>query len=148
MARNEIFIDAPPSEVFDVLRHARHYGDWVVGSHEIRGADENWPAAGTAFYHSVGKPPLLIRDETVAVRSEPPVLLEMLARARPLPTARVILRLRPDGRGTHVTMIEDLANRVLNFLGGPLAQAAIRMRNRESLSRLKAIAERWPTRSS
>jgi hypothetical protein len=74
-------------------------------------------------------------------------MLELLAKARPLPTARVILRLRPEDGGTHVTMIEDLANRLLNLLGGPLTQLAIRVRNRESLARLKAIAERWPTPS-
>jgi hypothetical protein len=42
-------------------------------------------------------------------------------------------------------MIEDLSNRLLNLLGGPLTQVAIRIRNHESLSRLKRVAEAWPT---
>jgi uncharacterized protein YndB with AHSA1/START domain len=148
VARNEISISAPPATVFDVLRDPGTYGEWVVGSYEIRDADEQFPAPGTAFYHSVGQPPLLIKDETVVVRAREPELIELRAKARPFPTARVILRLHPEGSGTRVTMIEDLSNRLLNLLGGPLTQVAIRIRNHESLSRLKRIAEAWPTPSS
>ena len=39
MARNEIFIGAPPAAVFGVLADPRSYGEWVVGSREIRAAD-------------------------------------------------------------------------------------------------------------
>jgi hypothetical protein len=46
MARNEIFICAAPEDVFWVLSNPHSYGDWVVGSREIRAADHDWPAAG------------------------------------------------------------------------------------------------------
>ena len=141
MARNEIFVGAPPSAVFDVLSDPRTYANWVVGSREIRAADKAWPAPGTAFDHTVGKPPLLIKDDTRVVQSLSPVMIELLARARPLPTARVKLNLQAERGGTRVTMIEDTANRLLNLLMGPLFHAAVRVRNRESLRRLKALAE-------
>jgi hypothetical protein len=38
-------------------------------------------------------------------------------------------------------MIEDPANWLLNLLAGPAGHIAIRLRNRESLRRLKALAE-------
>jgi uncharacterized protein YndB with AHSA1/START domain len=141
VARNEIFIAVPPTAVFEVLADPRTYAKWVVGSREVRAADESWPAPGSAFDHSVGKQPLVIKDDTSVVDSQPPVMLELRARARPLPTARIILHLESYARGTRVTMIEEPANRVLARVGGPLLQAAIRLRNRESLRRLKALAE-------
>ena len=125
-----------------MLSDPRTYAKWVVGSHEIRAADRGWPAAGSAFDHSVGSPPLLIKDHTAVVKARPPVMLELRARARPLPTARITLHLRGErGGGTRVTMIEDPANPVLNLLAGPLGHTAIRLRNREALRRLKALAE-------
>jgi uncharacterized protein YndB with AHSA1/START domain len=141
VARNEISIAAPPEAVFELLADPRAYGKWVVGSREIRATDESWPAPGSAFDHSVGKAPLVIKDDTSVVDSQPPVMLELRARARPLPTARITLHLQPYGRGTRVTMIEEPTNRVLRVAGGPLLHAAVRIRNRESLRRLKALAE-------
>jgi uncharacterized protein YndB with AHSA1/START domain len=141
MARNEIFIGVPPEAVFDVLADPRTYGTWVVGSREVRAADPSWPARGSTFDHSVGKAPLVIKDNTSVIDSLPPVMLELRARARPLPTARIRLQLQPYGRGTRTTMIEEPTNRVLRVAGGPLLHAAIRLRNRESLRRLKALAE-------
>ena len=141
MARNEIHIDAPPEAVFDVLADPRTYSEWVVGSREVRAADEHWPAPGSAFDHSVGALPLVINDHTAVVAARPPVMLELRARARPLPTARITIHLQPDGDGTRVTMIEDPANPVLNLLAGPLGHTAIRLRNSESLRRLRALAE-------
>ena len=141
MASNRIFIAVPPTGVFDVLADPRTYAEWVVGSREIRAADETWPTPGSAFDHSVGRAPLVIKDDTSVVDSQPPVMLELRARARPLPTARITLHLQPYGRGTRVTMIEEPTSRVLAAVGGPLLHAATRLRNRESLRRLKALAE-------
>jgi hypothetical protein len=141
MASTEIFVNARPDAVFDVLGDARTYAEWVVGSREVRAADENWPAPGSALDHSIGKAPIVIRDDTTVVDARPPVLLELRARARPLPTARIILRLRSEGDGTWVTMLEEPTNRLMNRLGGRLLHAAIGLRNRESLRRLKALAE-------
>jgi uncharacterized protein YndB with AHSA1/START domain len=141
MARNEIFIRTRPEAVFEVLGDARTYGEWVVGSRKVRAADEHWPAPGSAFDHSVGKAPMVIRDDTTVVDARPPEMLELRARARPFPTARITLRLRPDGDGTRVTMIEEPTSPVVGRLGGRLLDAAIGLRNRGSLRRLKALAE-------
>jgi uncharacterized protein YndB with AHSA1/START domain len=127
--------------VFEVLADPRTYAQWVVGSHEIRAADSDWPAPGAAFDHTVGRPPLRIKDHTAVVAATPPVMLELRARARPLPTARITLHLQPERHGTRVTMIEDPASRLLTLLAGPVTHLSIRLRNRESLRRLKAIAE-------
>jgi hypothetical protein len=127
--------------VFELLADPRTYAYWVVGSYEIRAADRRWPAPGAKFHHTVGRPPLHLKDETVVVAAHPPAMIELRAKARPLPTARVTLHLEPELDGTRVTMIEDPANPLLNLLAGPLGHLTIRLRNHESLRRLKALAE-------
>jgi uncharacterized protein YndB with AHSA1/START domain len=142
MARNEIFIAALPQIVFDLLGDASTYSDWVVGSHEIRAADAGWPEQGTAFDHTVGRPPFTIRDHTSVTQSLPPVLLELRANARPwLGSARITIHLTPERDGTRVTMVEEPVNRLLTVLIGPLGHGLIRLRNAESLRRLKALGE-------
>jgi uncharacterized protein YndB with AHSA1/START domain len=141
VARNETFIDAPPRAVFELLSDPRTYGHWVVGSREIRAADESWPEAGSKFDHSVGVTPLVNHDHTEVLRSCPPVMLELRARSRPFPTARVTIHLQPEREGTRVTLIEEPASRLLNVLSGPVGHAAVRLRNVESLRRLKELAE-------
>jgi hypothetical protein len=113
MARNETFIAAAMEDVFALLADPATSADWVVGS----------------------------RDRTRVLGSSPPRWLVLHARARPLPSARITFYLRPEGNGTRVTMIEDFASRVVNFVAGPLGHAAMRWRNRETLRRLKGIAE-------
>jgi hypothetical protein len=61
MARSEVFVSARPDTVFEVLGDARTYGEWVVGSREVRAADEHWPAPGSVLDHSIGKAPIVIR---------------------------------------------------------------------------------------
>lgn len=141
MARNEIFISAPPREVYALLSDPRTYGQWVVGSRDIHAADPQWPAPGAAFQHSVGKGLLSLSDLTSVVAARPPVMLQLRARARPLPSARVTILLQPEGPGTRVTMLEAPYNRLLSALAGPLGHAVLRLRNRESLRRLKELAE-------
>src|ERR1700755_2229635 len=102
MAQNEPHVEATPERVFEVLSDARHYGDWVVGSRRIRGADAEFPAGGSRFHHQVGVAPLLLNDHTEVLENAAPTFLVLRAKTRPLGTARVELRLAPDGRGTHV----------------------------------------------
>lgn len=141
MARNEVFISAPPRAVFAVLADAERYGDWVLGTDEVRAADESWPAPGSAFAHAVGKAPLRLRDRTSVLDAEPPVMLRLLARARPLPSATVTFELQPESTGTRLTMTEAPSARLLSVLAGPLGHALLGLRNRESLRRLKRIVE-------
>lgn len=141
MARTETFIAAPPERVYEVLADPQGYGHWVVGSREIRAADSGWPAPGTRFRHASGPPLLGSEDDTTVTDALAPVMLELRAQIRPYPSARVTMYMQPDGDGTRVIMIEDPANAALNLLIGPLGHAVIKLRNVESLRRLKELAE-------
>jgi uncharacterized protein YndB with AHSA1/START domain len=142
VARNRRYIDAPPERVFAVLADAPSYGEWVVGSKHIRDADATFPAPGSRFHHTIGIGPLVLRDHTQVLESDPPRRLRLRARARPLGSANVTLELVPDRDGTRVTMIEDPAGFAapLRFL--PITHLPTRLRNAESLRRLKALVER------
>ena len=142
MADTDIFVEAPPERVFDVLSDTSSYGHWVVGSKHIRGEEGGWPAPGSRFHHTVGVGPLTVRDHTSVEESQRPRRLVLRAKFRPMGIARIALDLEPEGRGTRVRMRE-------HPLGGPMARiwnraadALVHARNVESLRRLKSLAER------
>ena len=142
MARNRRYIDASPERVFAVLADAPAYGEWVVGSKHIRDADATFPAPGSCFHHTIGIGPIALRDHTEVLESDPPRRLRLRARARPLGSATVTLDLAAERHGTLVTMIEDPSGFTapLRFL--PVTHLLTRLRNAESLRRLKALVER------
>jgi uncharacterized protein YndB with AHSA1/START domain len=144
MAVNDIHIDTPPERVFAVLADWRSYGDWVVGSRFIRGADPGFPAAGTRFHHQVGIGPLHLNDHTKVLEVDQPRKLILKAKARPLGTAVVDLTMEPEGTGTRVTMREDPGDTLSAFVFNPLTHLLVRGRNEESLDRLKRLAEQRP----
>jgi uncharacterized protein YndB with AHSA1/START domain len=139
VARNERFIEAPPERVFAVLADASSYGEWVVGSKEIRDADGTFPARGSRFHHSIGFGPLVVRDHTEVLESDPPRRLRLEARARPLGSATVTLDLRPESSGTRVTLTEDPSGYTAPLRFFPLTHLFVRLRNAESLRRLEAL---------
>lgn len=132
MAHNEIHVDAPPEAVFAVLADPRSFARWVVGSRKIRSADPEWPATGTTFDHAVGVGPFTLADSTTVQQREPPRLLKMLVRARPLTQAVVTLQLRRAAEGTLVVMDEHPADLRSRILFNPLVQPLVRVRNAES----------------
>lgn len=144
MALNDTFIDAPPERVFAVLADYRAYGEWVVGSRLMRGADPDFPALGTRFYHQVGVGPLHLNDHPSVEEVEPPRRLVLRAKARPLGTAIVDLRLEPVDGGTKVVLREDPGDPLTAFFFMPLTHLLVRGRNVESLRRLKELAENRP----
>ncbi len=141
MATNHIQITVTPDEVFAALAHPANYGDWVVGSDVIRDADPEWPKVGSRFYHRVGVGPLKLNDHTEVLEVDPPHRLIMHARARPLGTAEVSMQLAERDGGTFVTMTEKAGNRLSRLMLNRLTDPLIRLRNAESLRRLKRIAE-------
>ena len=141
MATNHIQITVTPDEVFAALANPANYGDWVVGSDVIRDADPEWPKVGSRFYHRVGVGPLKLNDHTEVLEVDPPHRLIMHARARPLGTAEVSMRLAERDGGTFVTMTETAGNRLSRLMLNRLTDPLIRLRNAESLRRLKRIAE-------
>ena len=142
MARTERLIPASPERVFAVLADPESYGYWVVGSDTIRDADPGWPAPGSRFHHRVGWGPLKVSDDTEVVSVDAPNCLELQARARPLGTARILLRLERRGGGTLVTMIEDPGDPLTWLVFNPLTHLLVRYRNAESLRRLDELATR------
>lgn len=141
MAANDIHVDASLKQVFEVLSDAHAYADWVVGSEAVREVDRDFPAPGSRFHHRVRFGPLTVEDHTRVVYAEPPRILALQAKARPLGTTRVTLQLREEDGGTRVRMVEDPGSRLTALLATPLTHLALRGRNDESLRRLKRLAE-------
>jgi len=142
MGRNTTWVDAPPERVFEVLSDPFSYADWVVGTTRIRAADDAWPERGTRLHHTVGFPPLGTSDHTEVVDVRPPEHLVLDAVARPFGRARVELSLEPEGLGTRLIIVEDPSGWTAPLRLSPVVHLAIRLRNSETLRRLKAIAER------
>lgn len=141
MACNRRIIEASPQAVFDVLADPRGYAYWVIGSAEIREADDDWPAEGSRFHHSIRVGPVKVQDHTRVEEARPPDFLQLKAKARPLGTARVKLELEPVDGGTQVTMTENPADRATAFLFMPLTHFLTWGRNVRSLDRLAELAE-------
>jgi uncharacterized protein YndB with AHSA1/START domain len=141
MAENHAYIDVPPDAVFDVLADPETYAHWVVGSSEVRGVEGDWPEPGSKFHHTQGAYGIGLKDSTSVIASNRPRQLVMEARFRPLMVAKVELRLRPRGRGTHVTMVEYPTRGPLAKVHNPLLDRAFWARNVESLRRLRKLAE-------
>jgi uncharacterized protein YndB with AHSA1/START domain len=141
MARTERLIGATPATVFDVLADPRSYAYWVIGSREIRSADDSWPQPGSRFAHTVNAGPLRVRDHTEVEAAQPGRRLQLKAKARPLGTARVTIDLEPAGAATRVTIVEDPADAFTAFVFLPPMHWLVRRRNDKSLDRLAELAE-------
>jgi uncharacterized protein YndB with AHSA1/START domain len=142
MARNEAYVEAPPTAVWKVLEDPFAYPRWVVGSKRTVTADPTWPAPGSAFKVEVGVGPLSYLDRTEAKEVDAGRRIVLNAGGGGWAGARVEIILRANGDGTHLTMVEDPTgpSKPLRLL--PPLQWAIRLRNVESLRRLKRIVER------
>jgi uncharacterized protein YndB with AHSA1/START domain len=141
MSVNAIEVAAPPGAVWNVLCDSQAYGEWVVGTKRIRGADDGFPAAGTRLYHTVGVGPLTLSDSTRVLESEPQRRLVLDARLGPLGSARVVIVLHEHEGGTTVELGEWGARGPGRLLH-PAGDLVLRGRNRWSLDRLKDLAER------
>ena len=142
MAVNRTSIEATPETVFGVLSKAENYGHWVVGSSQIRHEDPAFPAVGSKFGQTVGIGRLGIDDTTDVLVAEPPRRLVLRAKSRPLAIATVRISLAGDGNGgTEVTIDETLDGGLGSVLPRALSDPLIKLRNTESLRRLKRMAE-------
>jgi uncharacterized protein YndB with AHSA1/START domain len=142
VATNERFMPVPPEAIWDALADPGNYGYWVVGSKLIRDAEPGWPAPGTKFHHTIGFGPLKVSDHTVVLESEPPRLLKLRAKGRPLMTATVTLELVPRQSGTLVRISERPDGVFAVLALNPLVHIATKLRNAESLMRLEELALR------
>jgi uncharacterized protein YndB with AHSA1/START domain len=139
---NETYVDTPPEAVFDVLADPQTYGHWVVGSSKIRAADAEWPEPGSLFHHVQGAFGIGLHDNTEVVDAVRPRTIVLEARIRPFAVNKVELRLYPSGSGTKVVMVEYPTGGLAAKLRNPLLDAALWLRNAESLRRLRKLAER------
>jgi hypothetical protein len=133
-------LDAPVDAMASVLADPRSYDGIVVGSRRVRWFDARWPAPGSAFHHTVGFGPVTIRDETEVLAEELPERLELAVGVGPGGALRVEFRLRPDGSGTRVEMIEEPRSGPVCRLWSRPLEALTRRRNAEVLRRLGELA--------
>lgn len=140
MAVNSRRVAATPEAVFAVLANGWLFPVWVVGASRMRGVDASWPSVGARIHHSVGAWPALIDDYTALVEWDPPRRAVMRARLWPIGEAMVALDVEPTDNGCRVTITEKPSSGPFRMLRGP-GEAAIKMRNVETLHRLAYLAE-------
>jgi hypothetical protein len=132
---------ASTARVWSVLCDGWMYPVWVVGAARMRAVDENWPSVGSRLHHSVGLWPALLNDHTEVLSVVEEQELRLLARALPAGQAEVTVLLEPRGTGCHLEMSEVVAHPPFSWLPRHVHDTAVYPRNRESLLRLKFIAE-------
>ena len=140
MSVNEITVDAPPPAVWDVLADPPSYEEWVVGNQGVGDYDRSWPAPDTKFRHRVGFGPFKVKDKTVSCEATPPRRLVMNVRALPVGHGIVTFELTGSGSGTLVRMEERPAGGPAKLIW-PVFDPLIKLRNAETLRRLKHLAE-------
>ena len=140
MAATSLVIEATPEQVFQVLADGWTYSDWVVGTVHIRDVGLGFPAPGTVLHHKVGPWPVSLHDNTRILICDPPRLLAMQARLRPLGVATVTLTLEPQmADTTKVTMVEEFSAGPLKWLQTKANDVVLHRRNTEALRRLSDI---------
>jgi hypothetical protein len=140
IAYTERHIPLDRDAIFDVLADARTYSDWVVGAHEIRGVEGDWPQPGSRFHHTQGRPPLSVKDDTVALAADPPHRLEIEVRTRPFLVGLVQFTLDSQEGGTVVGMTERPIAGPMHKVHNPLLEWITKKRNDETLRRLERVA--------
>jgi len=131
----------PPDRVFAVLADGWLYPTWVVGATRMRAVDAEWPAEGSELHHSVGTWPAILDDTTTVLQWDPPTRMTLKARGWPAGSAEVRLTVEADSAGSLVTIEEDVVEGPGRLVPAPLRSAAIKIRNVETLNRLRYIAE-------
>ena len=131
-----------PADVAAVLADGWLYPSWVVGASRMREVSPRWPDPGSTLHHSVGSWPFLLDDTTTALIWDPPRRLRVRARGWPMGEAEVQLDIVPESQGTLVSITERAVAGPGRFVPGPIQDAAIAPRNRETLQRLALLAQR------
>jgi uncharacterized protein YndB with AHSA1/START domain len=141
-ARNDVLVKAPPSRVWAVLADGHTYPDWVVGSAESRKVEPDFPKPGATLHHTQIVPKIGLRDTSTVLEAEEPHHMLLEVRVRPFIVSKVEFELAPEGDGTRVTMWEWGEGGILPRLTGPFMELSLKIRNAETLRRLRNVAER------
>ncbi len=141
MAVRPILIRRPPEAVWAVLGNGHRYAEWVVGTHDSRPLDGDWPAVGSALRYVVRVGPWRLSGQTVVRVNEPGRRLELEAHSGRLGTARIAIEIRPWGDDTLVIVDEH----PLAGPGGRLhnrgSEALLQLRHRRMLRQLARVVE-------
>ncbi|MFI7382850.1 SRPBCC family protein [Streptomyces sp. NPDC049813] len=141
MARRHRMVKASPAAVWAVLSDGSRYADWVVGTASSRPVSGEWPKVGAAIEYEVQLGPVHLTNETVVRHCEEGTLLELEAKAGPLGTARISLRLRPWGDHCLVMVDEHPLHGAAGTLHNFGVEAVIQLRHRAMLARLARVCE-------
>ena len=141
MATNRRVLSCAPEHVFAVLSNGWLYPTWVVGASRMRDVEASWPAVGARIHHSFGVWPVLIDDTTSILEWDPPRHAKLKARGWPMGSAHVVIDVEPEPGGCRVTISEDAVEGPGLLIPKPVRDAAILLRNKETLQRLAYLAE-------
>jgi hypothetical protein len=140
-SRNETWFNTTPEAIWAYIGDATTYPDWVVGAAEARKVDADYPKPGSTLHHTQGLPKVGLKDTSTVVSSDPPRDLELEVRIRPFAVNGVRFILEPQNGRTHVTMLEWPKYGPVARILGPLMVPALKLRNAETLRRLKNLSE-------
>jgi uncharacterized protein YndB with AHSA1/START domain len=130
LSRISVFLPVPPDRAFQLLEDPRSLRALVAGARRIRRFDPRWPEPGSAVHHSLGVPPLGVRDVTVVTECEPGRRLVLKAGIHYLGSLIVEFELEPHGTGTVLSVTERPAAGAVNLPGmREIVDAAAAVRN-------------------
>lgn len=141
MATNELAANCSVEDVFTVLANGWLYPTWVVGASRMRAVEDEWPEPGSRIHHSFGVWPALINDTTESLEWSPPHRAVFKARGWPLGAARVELEVEGTADGCLLRITEDVVSGPGLLMPKPARDLTIRIRNAETLNRLRFLAE-------
>ena len=140
MAITRRSMEADPEEVFGALLDPYMYAEWVVGAKSIRGADEHWPAVGSAFNHRIGAGEAEVKDKSEILELDSPNRIALRTFVRPFGIARVVIEAAREGDGrARVSIFEEPEIGTRMRLLARLVDPLIHLRNVESLRRLERV---------
>lgn len=137
-----ILLSVPPEEAYRLLEDPGSFQRMVAGARRIRRFDSRWPEKGTRIDHTVGIPPLVVRDHTEVLDQHSPDLLVLDARIRPLGRLCVEFRLEPRSSGSRLTVHEEPVEGPVSWpLVRAVTQLALQLRNREICRRFRKLTQ-------
>ncbi len=129
----------PVEAVFEALADPYTYPRWLVGAQRIRAVDDDFPAPGSEFHHSVGVADGATVDDTSSVLAvDAPHRLDLEVQVGPI-NGIVRFRIEPTPTGATIRMRERPAG--LAKVLTPFTRPALGARNAESLRRLDVMLD-------
>ncbi len=141
MALNHVLTRCSPEEVFDHLIHVEEYPQWLLGASEIRRIEDDWPAVGSSFHHTVGRGPFRVEDRSKILVIDRPHRLELHVRATPVVQGHATFRVQGCENGSSLSLQEEPAMERIGAILRPVMDPATHMRNHRSLQKLVQLMD-------